>query len=199
VTALLLLRHAQSEWNEAGRWQGQADPPLSAAGMRQADLAATRVARCPAVWASDLRRARATAERMSARWRLAVRVDARLRERAAGAWEGLTRAEIEGGWPGYLADGHRPEGWEPDAAVVERSYRALRDIAGSSGDGPVLVVTHGGVIRNLEHHLAPDDPRSALLLPNLSGLWITIEDSAMTLGERVTLLTEDETTVPGQI
>ena len=199
MTALLLVRHAQSAWNEEGRWQGQADPPLTAFGVRQAELAATRVEQCAAVWASDLHRARDTAERIAARWGLPVLVDRRLRERAAGAWEGLTRAEIEAGWPGYLSNGHRPDGWEPDVAVVERSCAALDEIASGSGPGPVLVVTHGGVIRNLEHHLAPDDPRAALLLPNLSGLWATVERGVLTLGERVALLTEDETTVPRQI
>src|SRR4051794_39200326 len=32
VTRLLLVRHAQSEWNATGRWQGAADPPLSELG-----------------------------------------------------------------------------------------------------------------------------------------------------------------------
>ena len=32
---LLLVRHAQSEWNALGRWQGLADPPLSDLGELQ--------------------------------------------------------------------------------------------------------------------------------------------------------------------
>ena len=31
-TRVLVVRHGQSEWNAAGRWQGQADPPLSDLG-----------------------------------------------------------------------------------------------------------------------------------------------------------------------
>ena len=37
VVRLLLVRHGQSTWNAESRWQGQADPPLSALGERQAE------------------------------------------------------------------------------------------------------------------------------------------------------------------
>ena len=40
VTRLLVVRHGQSEWNAAGRWQGRADPPLTIEGRRQAAAAA---------------------------------------------------------------------------------------------------------------------------------------------------------------
>jgi broad specificity phosphatase PhoE len=43
VPGLLLIRHAQSVWNAEGRWQGWADPPLSAAGERQTRLSAARL------------------------------------------------------------------------------------------------------------------------------------------------------------
>ena len=57
---LLLVRHGQSTWNADGRWQGQADPPLSPLGERQAAAAAPRSldARRRGV-GSDLERARA--------------------------------------------------------------------------------------------------------------------------------------------
>ena len=62
---LLLLRHGQSEWNVDGRWQGDADPPLTAEGRHQAAPAASALADLgpfSAVWSSDLIRATATAE-----------------------------------------------------------------------------------------------------------------------------------------
>ena len=40
---LLLVRHGQSVWNADGRWQGQADPPLSPLGEEQARDAAPRL------------------------------------------------------------------------------------------------------------------------------------------------------------
>ena len=39
MTEILMVRHGQSEWNAQGRWQGQADPPLSQLGLDQADAA----------------------------------------------------------------------------------------------------------------------------------------------------------------
>jgi broad specificity phosphatase PhoE len=42
---LVLLRHGESEWIVENRFQGQAETPLSAAGRRQAALAAARLAR----------------------------------------------------------------------------------------------------------------------------------------------------------
>jgi len=41
---LVLLRHGESEWIVEGRFQGQAETPLSATGRRQAALAARRLA-----------------------------------------------------------------------------------------------------------------------------------------------------------
>ena len=42
---LVLLRHGESEFIVEGRFQGQAETPLSEAGIRQAELAGARLAR----------------------------------------------------------------------------------------------------------------------------------------------------------
>src|SRR5688572_19392365 len=88
---LLLLRHGQSTWNADGRWQGQADPPLSPLGEEQARDAARRLApgQFSRVLASDLRRARQTAEILADALRLPVEVDPDLREIDVGDWQGL--------------------------------------------------------------------------------------------------------------
>ncbi len=195
MTRVLLVRHAESEWNADGRWQGQADPTLSALGARQA-AAAVLPAGVSAVWASDLARARATAELLAAGAGLDVRADARLRERDAGEWTGLTHAEIEDAWPGYLAARRRPPGFEPDASVEARGRAALAALA-SPSTPVVAAVTHSGVIRTLERALGAPVPR----LANLEGRWFEVVDGALGLGERVLLLDPDrvEVTVPGQI
>ena len=65
MARLLCIRHAQSTWNELGRWQGQADPPLSDAGRRAAEALAEQLSAelstCRALVTSDLLRARETA------------------------------------------------------------------------------------------------------------------------------------------
>ena len=61
ATRILLVRHGQSEWNLSGRWQGQADPPLTELGRMQAREAAQNVGSIDVIWSSDLQRAAATA------------------------------------------------------------------------------------------------------------------------------------------
>src|SRR5690606_29768822 len=121
--------HGQSAWNADGRWQGHADPPLTDLGRAQAGAAAAAVGAVDVVVASDLQRARTTAEIIAAALGLGrVEVDARFRERAAGEWTGLTRAEIEARWPGWLEDGRRPPGFELDADIIERVLGGLYDL-----------------------------------------------------------------------
>ena len=66
VTRLLLLRHAESEWNAQGRWQGQADTPLTERGRRHAAEAGPLLATFEMLVSSDLRRARQSAEIIAA-------------------------------------------------------------------------------------------------------------------------------------
>jgi len=196
ATRLLLVRHGQSTWNAEGRWQGQADPPLSPLGEEQARAGASSaeldgIATC---WSSDLQRALRTAE-LLADGRATPTVDARLRERSAGEWEGLTRDEIEAGWPGFLAEHRRPSGWEDDDALLARALVALTEIAAATVADRAVVVTHGGVIRALERRLGADD----LPVPNLGGRWVELDAGSFAAGARVLLVDVGQVTVPGQI
>src|SRR5215211_8136133 len=102
VTAILLARHGETDWNREGRFQGWADPPLNDAGRAQAQALAERLREMPfdAVYASDLRRAFETAEIVAASHGVPVTPDPGLREVDIGSWSGLTRAEIEERFPG---------------------------------------------------------------------------------------------------
>jgi broad specificity phosphatase PhoE len=194
---ILLVRHGESTWNAQSRWQGQADPPLSPFGERQAEDATVRlaqVAAVTAVWVSDLVRARRTGELIAQRLDLdAVREEPRLRERDVGAWSGLTRAEIEQRWPGYLAARRSPPDFEDDEALLERTCAGLAAVVDGSDSGDVVVVTHGGVIRTIERSLGATPER----LPNLGGRWLLADSPTdLALGERVVLLEPEEVTVP---
>lgn len=189
---MLLVRHAQSAWNDEGRWQGRADPPLSELGRRQALAAATRVGAVDAIVTSTLERARHTAEILAEAVGIGPVVhEPELVERDVGEWSGLTRAEIERDWPGYLADARRPPGFEDDDELLARVLPAITRIASVFDGADVLVVTHGGVIRTLERHLG----ELAGALPNLAGRAVVRTDSGLVLGERVTLLDDDDLTV----
>ena len=153
MARILLVRHAESAWNAAGRWQGWADPSLSVEGRRQAARAAQRLATSPdIVVSSDLTRARQTAETLAGAADVRPpRIDRDLREYDVGEWTGLTRAEIERRWPGAIERweaGHLHEatGGEAAEAFVERVERALRRVGELAPDGTALVVSHGGVV-----------------------------------------------------
>jgi broad specificity phosphatase PhoE len=195
MARLLLVRHGQSEWNADGRWQGQADPPLSELGEQQAVAAARAVGIVDAIYASDLERASRTAALIGAQVGTDVLLDPRLRERHAGPWQGLTRAEIAERWPGFLESGARPEGYERDPSVVARVTAALEAIA-LAHDGDVLVVTHGGIVKVLERHLGDGTDE---LVPNLGGRWITADGEGFRLGDRAVLLDESQVTRPQQL
>jgi probable phosphoglycerate mutase len=173
VTRLLLWRHGLTEWNAAGRIQGQLDAPLAEEGIRQAEKAASVLAGLEptAIVSSDLSRARRTAEELAARTGLTVSTDVALRERHWGDWQGSTHAELQVDDPERYAawrDGGRIEVpcAESNSAVGARAAAAIR-AAASTGD-TVVVVSHGGAIRYGLGELlgAPDLPRVLRTLEN---------------------------------
>lgn len=148
---LWLVRHGQTDWNLAGRFQGQADPGLNETGRHQAALLAARLAGRPfdALYSSDLLRARETADRLADELGLPVHLDARLREVNHGEWDGLLRAEIEARFPQDWSERRRspltarPPGGETVLEVAERVQDVAADIARLHPRGEVLVVGHG--------------------------------------------------------
>ena len=123
MTRLFLVRHGQSEWNAVGKWQGQADPPLSELGAKQAFQAASQLPAFGLLAASTLERAKQTANIFAeaTAWnREDIVVEDRIKERDAGAFSGLTRVEIDQKFPGYLGNDIWPDDWEPDKNLVDR-------------------------------------------------------------------------------
>lgn len=188
VTAVLVVRHGESVWNASGRWQGWADPPLSAAGTLHANAVVPDLVPFgfAAVYCSDLDRARSTAAILADGLGLAPpSVDPRLRERDIGEWTGLTDTEIGARWPGEpqawrAEETDAPPGGETAETAVGRVRAALHDISERSAGVRALVVAHGGVIRALERSLGDADRP----LANLAGRWIHVADGELGLGPR---------------
>ncbi len=195
---LLLVRHGQSTWNAEQRWQGDEDPPLSSLGVRQARHAARHLGTFDAIVASTLQRAATTAAIIADELGIGpIRTDPDLRERHAGEFQGLTRDEIAVRFPGYLEQRRRPPSWEPDDDVSERAVGALARVAAEVGSGgSALVVSHGGVIRQLE---TITGARREERLANLGGRWFTVGPGILEAGDAVVLVDPDEITVPGQL
>jgi broad specificity phosphatase PhoE len=181
---VLCVRHGLSTWNQLRRWQGQADPPLSDEGRDGASALADALGetfgdRRAGVWSSDLRRAADTAGILAARLDAgAVVIDPRLREADVGPWEGLTAVEIEAGWPGFLAAGARPPGFEPEGELISRTVSALEDVAASADGCMPIVVSHAGVLRSLRRHCGALDDH----LPNLAGMWFQVAPGTVQFG-----------------
>ncbi len=156
MTELLLVRHAETDWNRDGRWQGHADPPLNEAGRAQARALAETLAdeQVEAIYTSDLRRAAETAEVLGAALGRPVTPDSDLREIDVGSWSGLTREEVTERFPDW--ETHDGESLED---LQARVVGAVRRIAERHPDGQVLIVTHGGSIRSLERHLHGESAR----------------------------------------
>jgi broad specificity phosphatase PhoE len=162
---LYLARHGETDWNAAGRWQGQTDIPLNPRGREQARDIAEGIA---SVASSDLLRARETADIVAAALGLEVgHVHADLRERRFGSFEGLTREEVAARFPAewarYLADpGPAPPGGESRDGLLSRLLPAVRSAAERLAPA-LLVVMHGGAMRALlaDHLGAMPRPSSA--------------------------------------
>jgi glucosyl-3-phosphoglycerate phosphatase len=154
---LILIRHAQSTWNADGLLQGQADPPLSEVGRREAAALAPTLGGFPRdrVVCSDMLRARETAALAG---HAGPRIDPRWREIGVGEWAGRPLAELPGGssaaWRGGPIVAPGGESWEALSARVEAALSELRAAGGSW-----LVVCHGGAIRAAVAALTGADPR----------------------------------------
>lgn len=171
ATRLILIRHGETAWNRATRIQGHTDIPLSPLGLLQAERLAEALADEPlaALYASDLSRARQTAEALARRRGLAVRLDPGLRERAFGRFEGLDWAQIT---EGHHEDAERWRRREPGFAVgggeslddfSARCLAAVRRAAAAHPGQGIAVVAHGGVLDCLYRaatQVALDAPRS---------------------------------------
>lgn len=148
---LWLVRHGQTDWNLAGRFQGHADSMLNDRGLEQARALALRLSGQPlaALYSSDLARARQTAVQVAEDVGLTLRLDPRLREVHHGAWDGLLRQEIEARYPDHWRERRkaphlfRPPGGETVLELASRVHAALDDIATAHAGGEVLVVSHG--------------------------------------------------------
>lgn len=154
---LLLVRHGETEWNRAGRYQGRGDPPLSTTGEAQARRlgASLRGAGVGIIVSSGLRRAWDTARFVGDALGLPVLGDDRLAEVGYGEWEGLRQADIKQRWPDLLrqwkrfpGDARAPGG-ESLAEARERLLAFVRHPSwqGRAPSGAVLVVTHSAIIR----------------------------------------------------
>ncbi|WP_298321772.1 histidine phosphatase family protein [Haloactinopolyspora sp.] len=153
---IVLWRHGRTEWNAAGRFQGQTDVALDDVGREQAREAATRLAALSPelLVSSDLQRTRDTTATLADLVGLDVELDPRLRETYAGQWQGCTSAQIAERWPDDYKAWRagdpllRVGGGETRQEVAERMFAAVTDAAAKlSENGLAVLTSHGGAAR----------------------------------------------------
>jgi broad specificity phosphatase PhoE len=188
------VRHGETDWNVAGRLQGNQDTPLNARGQAQAihcgevlrDLFERDGVDADALdyVSSPLLRARKTME--LARDALGLppdgyRVDQQLIEIAFGDWEGFTIAQLRNRDPQRMAQREHdkwafvPPGGESYAMVSARMrdwYEALTRDA--------VVTAHGGTARGLIAYLGIAAPAAAPLVDIVQGVVYVFRGNAMT-------------------
>ena len=158
ATRIIAVRHGETAWNVDTRLQGQLDIDLNDRGRWQAARLAQALAdeSIAAIYASDLSRARATAQAIadqcSGPAAGTVHLHTGLRERGFGRFEGQTYAQIAAGWPEEARrwrqrDPHyAPEGGETLVQLRDRVAHTVNTLASQHLGQQIVLVAHGGVM-----------------------------------------------------
>lgn len=157
MTTLYLIRHAQAEGNLYRIAQGQFDSYITGQGYRQIDALAERFKdiHIDALYSSDLRRTRATAQAITRYHDLTMHTTPRLREINLGVCEGMSFGDMRKLDPVQMDYfNNDPEKWhcegaETFAECTERMLSVVTGIAEENDGKTVAVVSHGMAIRSM--------------------------------------------------
>lgn len=165
-THLYLVRHGRTEWNAQGKVQGRIDIPLDETGREEARALAELLSYLPfvAVYASDLLRAKQTADIVANSYQCQVYTDPLLREVSYGQIEGMLWEDFRVAYQEQRMQyallskekrfAHRyTESSESYQEVIDRVIPCLHTIASQHRGKHIMVVCHGGVLKALAAHL----------------------------------------------
>ncbi|XP_020083226.1 phosphoglycerate mutase-like protein 4 isoform X2 [Ananas comosus] len=171
---VVVVRHGETSWNASKTIQGQLDAELNEKGRQQANAVGVKLSKerkFSAIYASDLQRAAETANIIASSCSLPkVVLDPALRERHLGDLQGLTLDKAAKQKPAahkiFLSsrrDQELPGGGESLDQLSKRCVSCLQKIAGQHKGERVIVVTHGGVLRELYRRANPGAPRGGTI------------------------------------
>ena len=171
MVKLFIIRHAESEWNPIGRYQGLLDPGLSERGLKQAELLgrALEKEKIDVIYSSPLKRTYQTAQEIAKRRGLEIIEDKRIIEIDHGVWSGMLVEEVKERFPEdfrmWLEEPHRVkfEGGESLQDVFKRVKDFLEFIREKHWGQTVAIVSHTVPIRAM---------LCALLNIDLSKFWV---------------------------
>ncbi len=151
---IYLVRHGLTHWNHEFRYQGHTDIELSPQGIEQAFALKKRLKGedIKAIFSSDLRRARQTAEIINQEHNLEIQIDPALKEVNFGVWEGLTYQDLQQKYPEqlkiwkdtpHLLDIETGETFD---SLMHRAINFVNNIYNAYRKDNIIVVSHGGTI-----------------------------------------------------
>jgi broad specificity phosphatase PhoE len=121
---IYLLRHGETVWNTAGRYQGHKDSPLTARGREQAASLGRTLAEVfrnlagpIRTYVSPLGRAQGTADIVARHVTLGRITEPRLKEVSIGSWDGMSHYEISMEYPDALSGAGRVSAWLTEATT----------------------------------------------------------------------------------
>ena len=155
MVKLFLVRHAESEWNPVGRYQGLLDPELSERGRIQAKLLASAFEKekIDVIYSSPLKRTYQTAVEIASKHNLEVIKEKRIIEIDHGVWSGMLVDEVKEKYPEdfrrWLEEPHKVkfEGGESLEEVHERVREFLKFVKENHQNQTVVAVSHTVPIR----------------------------------------------------
>ena len=150
MTTILLVRHGETAWNRSKIFRGTRDVPLNENGRAQAALLGERLRsrRIDAAYSSPLGRARETAERALVHRGLAIASEPRLIDFDYGDWTGLEEGEVARRWPELFAEwgsnpvSVRPPGGDTLAALADRAFECMEELAASHAGQTIALFAH---------------------------------------------------------
>lgn len=194
LRTLFLVRHAETAWNLEHRYQGQTDIPLCDTGREAARRLRLKLEKRPrlfcnettAVISSDLSRAKESAELAFSVADRPIHLEPDLRELRYGIFEGRSREEVttefKDEYERFLQDPHYAvKGGEARAAVQQRAVTAIRRWLDKLPHPNLVIMTHGGVLRQLMGlALGDGEMPSNVRFNNLSVHLVSVEPSEWT-------------------
>ena len=186
TTRICLIRHGETDWNAAGRIQGQTDVPLNEVGRSQALALAASVPLFVfnAIYSSDLIRALDSAQGVAERCGLEVISLPLLRERHFGIFQGLTAEEGLQRYP-EAHDCYKARDVEYDFVTGEsmlrfndRVHEAVACLTQLHPGQTIAAVSHGGVLE-MVYRKATGRPLQTprdFVIPNCALNWFSFDE-----------------------
>jgi probable phosphoglycerate mutase len=154
---IFVIRHAESQWNVIGKYQGILNPDLTELGIKQAKALAKALKNkgIKIIFTSPLKRTKKTAEILAEELGVPLYEDERIIEIDHGVWSGLKIEEVQQKFP-EMYETWLKTPWNvkfPRGESLEEVYKRVKDFLNflkeEHGNENIAIVSHTVPIRTL--------------------------------------------------